>query len=134
MIFVIGGEYQGKLNYVLNLKNLKEEDAVDGFCGSERELREKLIIYNFHLLIKKLLKEEDNLDLVKKKINNIIEKNPKVIIISNEIGYGVVPIDDFDRNYRELTGRISCEIAKEAREVHRVICGIGSIIKGEEND
>ncbi|ETJ30577.1 hypothetical protein Q604_UNBC14905G0002, partial [human gut metagenome] len=24
--------------------------------------------------------------------------------------------------------------AKESKEVHRVICGIGTIIKGEEND
>jgi adenosyl cobinamide kinase/adenosyl cobinamide phosphate guanylyltransferase len=129
MIFVIGGEYQGKLNYILNLTNLKKEDVADGLDGSEKELSEKPIIYNFHLLIKRLLMEEDNIDLVKKRINDIIWKNPNVIIISNEIGYGVVPIEKFDRTYRELTGRISCEIAKEAKEVHRVICGIGSMIK-----
>lgn len=130
MIFVIGGEYQGKLNYVLNLTKLKREDMVDGVCGSEKELEEKQIIYNFHLLIKRLLKKDENIEFVEGKIKDIIQKNPEVIIISNEIGYGVVPIDKFDRKYRELAGRISCELAKEAKEVHRVICGIGSIIKG----
>ncbi len=64
----------------------------------------------------------------------MIKENRKAVIISNEIGYGIVPIDKFERRYRELTGRICCEIAKESKEVHRVICGIGTIIKGEEND
>lgn len=130
MIFVIGGEYQGKLNYILTLKKFKKEDMVDGFCASEKDLEKKPIIYNFHLLIKRLLKEDENVEFVEGKIKDIIQKNPEVIIISNEIGYGVVPIDRFDRKYRELTGRISCELAKEAKEVHRVICGIGNIIKG----
>ena len=28
------------------------------------------------------------------------------VVISNEIGYGIVPMDKFERRYRELTGRI----------------------------
>ena len=30
---------------------------------------------------------------------------------------------------REKTGRICCRIAKEAGEVHRVVCGLGTVIK-----
>ena len=49
--------------------------------------------------------------------------------MTNELGYGVVPTDSFDRAYREKTGRVCCRIAKEADEVHRVVCGIGTVIK-----
>ena len=38
-------------------------------------------------------------------------KNPDLVLISNELGYGVVPMDVFDRNYRETTGRVCTEIA-----------------------
>ena len=33
-----------------------------------------------------------------------MQKNPDIVLVSNELGYGVVPIDAFDRNYRETTG------------------------------
>ena len=38
-------------------------------------------------------------------------------------------MDTFEREYREQTGRILIELAKEAEEVIRVICGIGQKIK-----
>ena len=60
----------------------------------------------------------------------LIEKNPDILLITNEQGYGVVPTDRFDREYREKTGRICCQIAKEAKEVHRIVCGVGTVIKG----
>ena len=57
------------------------------------------------------------------------EKNPDVVILSNELGYGVVPVDQFDRAYREKTGRVCCKVAQAAQEVHRVVCGLGTVIK-----
>ena len=56
-------------------------------------------------------------------------KNSDLVLISNELGYGVVPMDVFDRNYRETTGRVCTEIASEADAVYRVVCGIGTKIK-----
>lgn len=134
MIFVIGGENQGKLEYVLNLKNLDNNDVADCSYCSEEDIADKKIIYNFNLLIKRMLKEYEDSEIVKEKVKEILDRNEEAVIISNEIGYGVVPIDSFDRQYRELTGRISCDIAKKAEQVHRVICGIGTVIKGDRCD
>lgn len=134
MIFVIGGAYQGKLEYALDLYNLKKEDVANCLDADKSEVCIKPIIYNFHLLIKRLLEEFSDSSKVKEEVNAILAKNSDAIIISNEIGYGVVPIDKNDRQYRELTGRISCEIAKSSSEVHRVVCGIGTIIKERKND
>ncbi len=57
------------------------------------------------------------------------EKNPDVVIVTNELGYGIVPIDRFDREYRELDGRICTCLAARAQEVVRVVCGMGVVIK-----
>ncbi len=134
MIFIIGGAYQGKLEYALDLFNLKEDDVANCLNADKNDICTKPVIYNFHLLIKRLLEEYKESSKVKEEVNAILAKNPNAVIISNEIGYGVVPIDKFDRQYRELTGRISCEVVKNSSEVHRVVCGIGTIIKEEKND
>ena len=50
-------------------------------------------------------------------------------MISDDIGYGIVPIDPFERSWREVTGRIVSEIAKEAECFFRVMAGIEERIK-----
>ena len=59
----------------------------------------------------------------------ILKRFPDCIILSDEIGNGIVPMDAFDREYRDRLGRILISLAKEADEVVRVICGIGQKIK-----
>lgn len=56
-------------------------------------------------------------------------KNPQLILVSNELGYGVVPMEKSDRMWRETVGRICTELAKEAEEVVRVVCGLGMRLK-----
>ena len=139
MIFIIGGEHQGKLNYALSLTEFKNEDVIDYSNMESLKLREiincnKTVLYNFNILIKELLRVYDDEEIVKEKINNMLKACRISVVISNEIGYGIVPMDKFERRYRELTGRICCDIAKESKEVHRVVCGIGTIIKGGKDD
>ena len=59
----------------------------------------------------------------------LLEENPELIIITNELGYGVVPVDPFDRAWREAAGRTCCVLAAEAGQVYRVICGLGQALK-----
>ena len=60
----------------------------------------------------------------------LMTQNPDVVIVTDEIGYGIVPADPFEREYREMAGRICTELAAYAKRVDRVICGIGKEIKG----
>jgi len=53
-----------------------------------------------------------------------------IVIICDEMGSGLVPIDAFQREYRDTVGKICCELAKKADTVTRVYCGIGTVIKG----
>ena len=50
-------------------------------------------------------------------------------VVCNELGCGVVPVDAFDREYRERTGRVCTVLAAASDEVYRVICGVGLRIK-----
>ena len=126
MQLISGGAYQGKLDYALALTGRKESDVADGMVCSMQELLEKPLVNHFHLWIDRMLKEEQEVTTL---VDQIMEHNPGIVIIVDELGCGIVPMDPYARKYRELTGRICCRLAKEAEEVHRVICGIGTVIK-----
>lgn len=59
----------------------------------------------------------------------LIRQNPAVVITADEIGCGIVPADAFEREYREVDGRICQQIAAASDAVFRVVCGIGTRIK-----
>ena len=40
-----------------------------------------------------------------------------------------MPVDSFERKYRDVNGRVNCFLAENAEQVIRVICGIGKRIK-----
>jgi len=126
MWLITGGAYQGKLEYAINATNIMEENSIDGaICDCDELLRTQLVNH-FHLWIKRMLHEEKN---VYELVNQMMEENPNLVIIVDELGCGIVPMDPFDREYRETVGRVCCLIAKRAEEVHRVMCGIGMVIK-----
>ena len=126
MRLVIGGAFQGKKEYVKNTFCLEDNEMKDGANASYEDIFSCPCLYHFHQWIWKGL--EENWDL-KNLETQLLEKNPRIILISNELGYGVVPIEAFDRKYREATGRICTRIAAKSSQVIRVVCGIGTVIK-----
>lgn len=52
-----------------------------------------------------------------------------VILVSNEVGMGIMPTNAMARNYADLAGRCNQVIAKGADNVIFVSCGIGIILK-----
>ena len=56
-------------------------------------------------------------------------EHPDAIVIANEVGAGVVPMEASDRAFREAVGRALCIIAQQAEQVTRCVCGIGVRIK-----
>ena len=125
MRLVIGGYAQGKLDYVLEKYNLEMKQVWDGKIPVEA-VNEPVVFYRFHEWMKT---EILNKNYPEETILNLLKQNQDIIIISDEIGNGIVPIDALEREYRERTGRILIELAKQAESVERVICGIGQKIK-----
>ncbi len=135
MTLIIGGYAQGKLQATLN--DLKDSKSVtildapdfnaDASCTAEPA--QTIIVNHFHLWVKDALKQGRTPQQEIEVFLDANEDKAEIIIISDEIGNGIVPIDAFEREYREQTGRILIELAKRADEVERVICGIKQRIK-----
>jgi len=59
----------------------------------------------------------------------VCEAEPDAVIVANEVGAGVVPVEAAERAYREAVGRALCVVAQRAERVTRAVCGIGVRIK-----
>ena len=107
MILITGGAFQGKTKY-----------ALESF-GDKYKIENK-----YHEKVRaQLLKGKDPLKEAEKLVAD------DVIVITDEIGCGLVPVDSFERKYRDVNGRVNCFLAENAEQVIRVICGIGKRIK-----
>ena len=128
MIMITGGAFQGKKNFAMERLGLQETDILNGEnCDLEKVFSAKCVT-DYHLLVKRLIdKNADPLEFTEK----LCAKNPKIIVIINEIGCGIIPIEKSDRIWREQTGRAGCIIAENSAAVIRICCSIPSIIKGE---
>lgn len=52
-----------------------------------------------------------------------------VVVVSNELGLGLVPVEQSVRAFRDVAGRVNQQIAAEADEVHFVISGMPLRVK-----
>ena len=53
----------------------------------------------------------------------------KEVVICQEVGSGVIPLEKEARQMREYTGRLCTALAEQADRVVRLFCGIPTIIK-----
>ncbi|MBQ9895286.1 MAG: bifunctional adenosylcobinamide kinase/adenosylcobinamide-phosphate guanylyltransferase [Ruminococcus sp.] len=129
MIMITGGAYQGKTAYAAERFRLSPEEMIDGAVCEYTELINAKCVYNYHEFIKKLLRNgEDAVQCT----TEICDNNNGLIVIMNEIGSGIIPLDREERSWREVAGRCGCIIAERSDEVIRMICGIPQMIKGGE--
>ncbi|MBP5529905.1 MAG: bifunctional adenosylcobinamide kinase/adenosylcobinamide-phosphate guanylyltransferase [Lachnospiraceae bacterium] len=129
MKLIIGGYAQGKLNYAVTKYNVAEDHVFEGTLPANEEaekLSGTIIVTSLHKWIKKRIKEGGRPE---EEISSFVKKHADAIIICDEIGNGIVPMDPFERVYRERTGRILVKLAEDAEEVERVVCGIAQKIK-----
>jgi adenosylcobinamide kinase/adenosylcobinamide-phosphate guanylyltransferase len=48
----------------------------------------------------------------------------RVVIVSNELGLGLVPVTKNVRAFRDLAGRVNQQVAAEADEVYLTVSGL----------
>ena len=129
MELIIGGAYQGKKNIAQKLFGLRNTDILDGENCKIEDAFSCRAVSEFHMLIRRIMEQQESPEDFFKHLKT---ENPGVILISNEIGYGIVPLERFERDWREKTGRICCLAAQESGHVIRVLAGNPVCIKGEQ--
>ena len=104
-VLIVGGASQGKTAFAKSIA--LEQNIVD----------------DLHELVRNAMK--NGMDVPK------AEAFEDMTVVCNELGCGIVPMDAFEREWREAVGRLCCDIAKRADKVYRVCCGIPQCIKEE---
>lgn len=118
MTLIIGGAGQGKLRYALTFTGLDASQA-----GSSPE-EDRPILNHLETWLKNETHPQPLLEAY-------LTKHPDAVILCDEVGCGVVPMDRADRDWRERVGRTCCALAEQADRVVRLYCGIPMVIKGE---
>lgn len=124
MMLIIGGAYEGKTEYA---KAIGISDICDGETAQFDEIKKHRCIRNYQLLVKRQL--DEGIDPIKE-AEMLFEECPDMVIISTEIGCGIVPIEKSERIWRETVGKVCCLLAAKSEKVIRISCGIPSVIKG----
>ena len=152
MVFIIGGAYQGKLDYAIEKYNLKDEDVFvcseTAGCNAAGEMPDdeavpaagqvtgtemvtaidfsKKCIYNI---------EEFTYACVKcgaEPLDYFLEHEAEwqdSILICEDIFCGVVPLGADMREWRQATGRLCKYLSQQAESVVRIFCGLEQKLK-----
>lgn len=153
MELYIGGFAQGKLEYVQNKKveeaisiamvidcaqsdYQKTLQSIDNKIKNENadvnniaNVNDIVIINHLHMWVKDLLREGMEESEVQSTILSWVATHPNTILICDELGNGIVPLEKMERIWREQTGRLMIELAGQAERVERILCGLGQRLK-----
>jgi len=115
MILITGGIGSGKRSFVIDDLGYRAEDL------SADVSDDSPVFYGLHDLIRERgsLNEETRSVLLRKEV-----------VVCDEVGCGVVPLDEQVRKWRDEVGRAQTSLATEASTVIRMVCGIPQLIKG----
>ena len=115
MELIIGGAFQGKLEYAVKRYGLTDEDVCDLALGvpvpGKRCYR--------HL--EALSRRED--------VTPYLPLFRDAVVITREVNGGIVPMDGQERAWRERHGTLMQDMARGADRVTRVFCGLAEVLK-----
>lgn len=116
MILVVGGMTSGRKTYVRSLGYAEEAFSQDPFSDAP-------VIYGVEKYIL------DNIGFVDiTALAEVLSKRD--VVICQEVGMGVIPVEYESRLLREKVGSICMLLGNRADRIVRVVCGVPVVIKG----
>ena len=125
MHLIIGGAYQGKLTFAKKLYNFKPEQIF--YCEQSGEIDFSLpcITHIEEFVYGCVLRSEDALAYWEKHRSQWKDS----ILICRDISCGVVPTSPQYRLWRDETGRLCQNLARDANIVSRIFLGLEQRLK-----
>jgi hypothetical protein len=124
MHFIFGGRHMGMLEYA---KSLVPDPIVCDLAQSTPEsIAQADIVSNIHLLVREMVLNGQCASTFFKQ--NLPSWGGK-ILIGDEVGCGVVPVEPCERQWRDETGRVYQLLTMHASDVTRVWAGIPQAMK-----
>ena len=120
MKFITGGAFQGKLEYAEKKYGADDDSSVDAAVSSAEQMAAAKIVYN----LQDYIREHQSGGQCALPV-----MRPDAIVICDEVGSGVIPVEKSEREFREAAGRACCELARNAESVEIVRFGLARRIK-----
>lgn len=125
MKLIIGGAYNGKLNYLKDTLGVQEKDIC--YVQDTLDLSKSVLYGIHHFIYHNALIGISSLPIFEEHLNDLNDK----IIVCDEISSGIVPLKKEERFYREEVGRILQLLSRESSSITRIFCGIEVVLKDE---
>ena len=120
MILIIGGAYQGKLDFAKEIFGVIDTDVY--ICGEDEIDFSKRCIYKIEEFT---YGHSDPIGYFQTHRDEWQDS----ILILQDIFCGVVPLGAENRAWRQRTGRLSQYLSKQATQVIRIFCGLEQRLK-----
>lgn len=124
MILIVGGAYQGKLEYAEKTFGLTQEDIFT-CSGREIDFSAKCIYGLENFVLACVRQAVDPIACLQE--NQAAWKDS--IFICRDIFCGVVPMEPERRKWRHTTGLVCQYLAGQAVQVSRIFCGLEQRLK-----
>lgn len=131
MRLIIGGYAQGRLAYVMERYSLVDEDVWDAAKEPISKWKSQRVIYHAESLVSGWLSEGVN---PCEACGELLPQWKDTILITQEVGCGLVPITAKQREWREAVGRFNTYLAANAQTVDRICCGLSMRIRGKAEE
>lgn len=116
MQLVLGGAYQGKLTWAMKEYHIAQDEVLD------LASHDPAPGYRCYTHLEALTRRDLN-------PRQWTELFASAVVISREIGGGIVPLDAAERAWRERHGAMLQTLAARAQRVTRVFCGLTEELK-----
>ena len=83
------------------------------------------------LWLTNLLLDEQDPDRATEALLAALDDAPPTVLVSNEVGQGIVPTNPLARRFREAQGRLNIRMAARADTVVHVVAGLPNVLKGQ---
>jgi len=117
-------------------QTIEEQKDVSAVLSKINSPQKVIILDCLTLLISNLLLEKKEEKEIFAQIKTIADKARKLnrvtIIVSNEVGWGVVPPTELGRNFRDIAGTANQIIAQKSNQMWLLVCGIPCKLKEEK--
>jgi adenosylcobinamide kinase/adenosylcobinamide-phosphate guanylyltransferase len=107
-------------------RTLREEGP-----GADLLLVDCLTLYLANVMRRRRSGRSQLLDDLRRLCEAVQDAKASVVIVSNEVGSGIVPSYRIGREYRDALGKLNQQIARIADTVILMVAGLPLIIKGE---
>ena len=83
-------------------------------------------------LLMRQMGDPEIMDAISRLIDTMEQSQTSLILVSNEVGMGIVPADPLSRRFRDLSGMANQKIAEVVNTVIFMVSGIPIFLKGKE--